>query len=505
MRLLRRAANTLSKLAGRRHWRRFARALAEPRRTQERILIELVRRNAATAWGRRHGYAAIDSVESFRERVPVTTWDALEPWIDRIRGGEPGVLTAEPVLLLERTSGSTGAAKDVPYTASLLAEFRRAVGAWTFDLLAGRPALLGGPHYWSVTPLARPPERTPGGLRVGLASDREYLGPLERLLARLAAAVPDDVARDGDVERCLRLTAARLARRRDLRLISVWSPSLLTLLAGALPEGRRPAELWPDLALISCWTDGASRRLVPELEALFPGVEIQGKGLLATEGVVSFPVLGEPAPLPAITSHFLEFAGDDGRPRLADELEPGETYEVLITTGGGLARYALGDLVRAVERRRCRRGRRDRLPAAVEFVGRRGRTSDLCGEKLDDAFVGAAIEGAMGRLGIAGAAMLAPEWDSPPRYVLLVESERAAEAAALVEERLRASYHYDYCRRLGQLAAVEGVAVSGAGAAYLRGCAAGGRRAGDVKPAWLLREPGWRERMAEGAGLPCRR
>ena len=54
-----------------------------------------------------------------------------------------------------------------------------------------------------------------------------------------------------------------------------------------------------------------SARFLPELRALFPGVEIQGKGLLATEGVISIPLMGRPAPVPAVTSHFLEFL-DEG-------------------------------------------------------------------------------------------------------------------------------------------------------------------------------------------------
>src|SRR4029077_152120 len=135
----------------------------------------------------------------------------------------------------------------------------------------------------------------------------------------------------------------------------VWNPSFLTLLMRRLPAGRRPLDYWPHLRLISCWTSGNSARFIPELEQLFPGVEVQGKGLLATEGIVSFPELGHPAPSPALTSHFLEFVDEDapltprsppaaggegmgvrggGEARLVDELEVGCRYRVLITTGG---------------------------------------------------------------------------------------------------------------------------------------------------------------------------
>src|SRR5438046_2976776 len=81
--------------------------------------------------------------------------------------GEPGVLTTEPVVMMEKTSGSAGAAKYVPYTASLRREFQEAVGAWMFDLFTRRPGLLAGAQYWSISPAARQREFTPGGLPVG--------------------------------------------------------------------------------------------------------------------------------------------------------------------------------------------------------------------------------------------------------------------------------------------------------------------------------------------------
>lgn len=463
--------------------RRFRRARRDPEATQLAILRSYLRRNAGTAFGRRHRYAAIDSLAAFRDAVPVRSYDAFEPWIERVRRGEPNVLTAEPVLMMEKTSGSSGPAKYVPYTASLRREFQNAFGAWLADLYLRRPALLGGPHYWSISPLARAKETTPGGLPVGFDDDAEYLGTLARRVLRWVMAVPGEVGRAATVEESRQATLRHLLQARELRLISVWSPSFLTLLMARLPAGAASRELWPRLALVSCWTSAAAARAVPGVEELFPGVEIQGKGLLSTEGVVSIPEIGRPAPAPAWTSHFLEFVDEDGRPRLAGELEVGRRYRVVLTTGGGLARYATGDLVDAV------------APGALEFAGR-DQVSDLAGEKLSEGFVAAVLEETARRFAFSGFLMLAPEWGSPPRYLLLAESEDAEALAGAVEDGLRASVHYDYCRRLGQLAAVAGVAVRGAQERYLEACVALGQRAGDVKPAYLRRDLGWREHLA---------
>ena len=79
--------------------------------------------------------------------------------IDRIGRGEANVLTAEPVRMFELSSGSTSASKMIPYTATLKAEFQRAIAPWIFDLYARHASLRGGPSYWSITPVT---EGAPG-------------------------------------------------------------------------------------------------------------------------------------------------------------------------------------------------------------------------------------------------------------------------------------------------------------------------------------------------------
>src|SRR5208283_2217805 len=112
-------------------------------------------------------------------------------------------------------------------------------------------------------------------------------------------------------------------------------------LQAMLRRGRiEPGHLWPQLALISCWTSAASSSMKSEVQERFPGVHIQGKGLLATEGIVSIPIDRYETPVAAATSHFLEFLDDDsGKYRLISELEEGREYLPILTTGGGFWRY----------------------------------------------------------------------------------------------------------------------------------------------------------------------
>jgi hypothetical protein len=474
--------NGLWTLANARAYVGYRLAARNPRRAQERILFNFLRQNASSEYGRRHHYARIRSVAQFQDAVPIVSYDDLEPWIEKIRQGEQNVLTTEPVLMMEKTSGSSGAAKYIPYTASLRREFQNAIGAWMFDLFTCRPTLLGGGQYWSISQSGRHNEVTPGGVPVGFDDDTEYLGPFERQLIRWVLAVPGEVARIADMEENRRVTLHHLLRCRRLRFVSVWNPSFLSILLDRLPVGVKPADCWPELQIISCWTSGLAARFLPDLQSLFPKVEIQGKGLLATEGVVSFPLVGQPAPTPAWTSHFLEFLGADGKARLVDELEVGACYQVILTTGGGLARYSLGDTVLIVARN------------AIEFVGR-DQVSDISGEKLSEVFVGRILNDVLNRHGGNGFALLAPEWADPPRYLLFIEGPTPNGMAKVVEKELRTSVHYDYCRRLGQLGPVEVIPVRNASEQYLRGCEKLGQKSGNVKPACLRREFGWRQRM----------
>src|SRR5262249_50790438 len=141
------------------------------------------------------------------------------------------------------TSGSTAGPKLIPYTDGLHAEFQRGVLPWLADLYRHAPGLLRGPAYWTVTPVARGETRTPGGVPVGFEDDdTEYLGPLRGWLLRRVQAVPADVRRAPDLETARYVTLRWLVQQPALALLSVWSPTFLTLLLDRLPEwGERLA------------------------------------------------------------------------------------------------------------------------------------------------------------------------------------------------------------------------------------------------------------------------
>lgn len=511
-------------------YHRFRAALHDPEKIQEAILSRYLRRNAETAFGRDHSFDAIRSSRAYRERVPVAGYDDYTPYIDRIAEGQTGVLTRAPVKLFALSSGSTRAAKWIPYTGALQSEFRRGVAPWIVDLMASRPKLLGGPAYWSISPALSPRRARHSVIPVGFDEDSASLGGVFKRLVDLALPVPGGISGIQDIELFRRLTLLYLLRVPELRLISIWHPSFLEFLLAPLtaqweslvsdiargmriPEStlrcpadpvraralakldpERPDRIWPNLALISCWGSAHAADRLHGIRRLFPDVEVQAKGLIATEAFASLP-FGAHYPL-AVTSHFFEFLDHDGLAHPAWDVRQGAVYSLVVTTGGGLYRYRLGDLVEVT-------GFLGKTPC-LRFLGKEDRVSDLCGEKLSEGFVAAALRAVLGASGMKTEfCMLAPDRkNGVSRYLLFLESPEAPPRSlgADLDRRLRENPHYDYCVRIGQLAPIEVLRVrANAYERYVRRLRARGQRLGDIKPSPLSALSGWRQALAQEA------
>ena len=74
---------------------------------------------------------------------------------------------------------------------------------------------------------------------IGLEDDSQYVGGRLARLVEAALAVPGTVSRIRDPALHRRVTLLMLIGCRDLRLISVWHPTFLTLLLDALQ--KRPS------------------------------------------------------------------------------------------------------------------------------------------------------------------------------------------------------------------------------------------------------------------------
>lgn len=471
----------------------FARALRDPEAAQERWLMRRIRADQTCEFGRAHDFAGIRNRHDFVKKVPLRDWDGHAGWIERIRQGEQGILTSGCVGHLAPTSGSSGARKLIPFNAALHHAFATAVGAWMWDLTLREPGILGGSAYWSISPLVKDGNDERGGVPVGFAEDADYLGGWQARLAGLLMAVPAEIRHEQDVGEFWRRTIALLLGRRDLRLISIWHPSFLDLIVEAarqywdevldvLPArharelarvgAENPQAWWPSLRVISCWGELAAEAGMIKIARDFSQCRVQAKGLLATEAVVTIPWQAA-YPL-AVTSHFFEFLTTRGDVLAAHELRRGDEYEVVVSNGGGLWRYRLGDMVECT-------GFMGRTPT-LRFLGRAGNTSDLRGEKLSVPFVAACLH-ELWPDGVARpqTVFLRPWRSSSGRcgYLVVADEVLSNGVVKRLETLLCRNPHYELARRLGQ---IEILRASDDARAGLPARSNDMRRLGDIKP-----------------------
>lgn len=474
-------------------------------RVQGEYLKALLAQNADTVYGRKYGFGEIRCYRDFAERVPLTKYEDYEPYIQAMADGAEKVLTNERVTLFELTSGSSGGKKLIPYTPTLKREFQRGIKPWLCDIYTKLPEVRAGKSYWSITPVTEGKSRTKSGIPVGFEEDAEYFGFVEQSIMRRLFAVDSSVKFPGDMDRFYFETARQLLNCGSLTLISVWNPTFLTILCDyirnnaaalveTLPESERAEflrnaaenrfeRIFPELRIISCWADGSAADCIDEVRDRFRGVYIQPKGLLATECFASFPLVGEEGSRLSVYSHFFEFRRlSDGRIVTAGKLRRGE-YELIVTTGGGFYRYCIGDIIEVLETYPDR-------PPRIRFLRRGGVSSDLFGEKLTEEFVRNTLK----KLGIADSFCLLTPYDK--RYRLYTTADNTTSEA--LDSALREGYHYDYCRKLGQLDSAEVVQITGdPRKSYIDKLAADGMRIGDIKPAVLSNRSGWENFFTE--------
>ncbi|WP_353083019.1 GH3 auxin-responsive promoter family protein [Flavobacterium sp.] len=95
--------------------------LKYPNEVQEELLMNLIRKSEDTELGKEKDFESIKNYKTFCERVPVSTYEELEPLIERTRKGEQNVFWAEPIKWFAKSSGTTNAkSKFIPVSESAL-------------------------------------------------------------------------------------------------------------------------------------------------------------------------------------------------------------------------------------------------------------------------------------------------------------------------------------------------------------------------------------------------
>ena len=272
--------------------------------------------------------------------------------------------------------------------------------------------------------------------------------------------------------------------------------------------------IWEKLSLVSCWADSDSYEIFIKLKEKLNfdkkniNLKFQGKGLMSTECIVSFPLENvKNGSVAAYNSFFYEFiqVSDDElenrSPKLLDELELGERYCVVVTTNAGLYRYNTNDIVEVT-------GFYHKIPI-VRFVGRINSFSDIVGEKLKNSFVEKQVLTTLEENNIKGEFLLfAPVRNETGEifYTLFLEIKKDGRKFnwKQIENEMNSSlckaFHYEYAYKLGQLGKVRVFLIEKDGLKTYTAEKSKKQKIGDIKYRLLDKNFGWENKFAGGFG-----
>jgi hypothetical protein len=125
------------------------------------VQAELFRRLISTAkdteWGKEFDYQSIQTVEQFKERVPVSSYEDLKPRIDQLRNGMQNILWPSEIKWFAKSSGTTDdKSKFIPVSLESLEECHFKAGKDMLSIycnnfpntafFSGRGLAIGGSH-----------------------------------------------------------------------------------------------------------------------------------------------------------------------------------------------------------------------------------------------------------------------------------------------------------------------------------------------------------------------
>ncbi len=488
-----------------RRYQQIVEGAKSPQDVQLALLRRIMAENADTEFGRKHGFSQVADAAAYRQATPVQTYEDLRPLIERQElTGEP-CLTVERPVYYHRTSGTVGAAKNIPVTASGLRRMKRdqqlAAYVWSRDsaILQGKGFAISGQAIEG---------HMDGGTPFGSASGLLYQG--QSRLVRSRYVLSPEVADIEDYEsRYLATVIYGLAEPNVtgiatanpstfLRLLSVADKHadivLKAIATGRVPDAdslpaavgqglkanpRRAAylahcleaagrftyiDIWPPLKGVVTWTGGSCGTALGGLSGLLPAdIPIIELGYLASEfrGTLNIDARNNVC-LPTLFQTYFEFAERNaweagGSEFLGlHELEQGGEYYVFVTTPDGLYRYDMNDIVRVS-------GMVHQTPT-LDFVQKGKGTTSITGEKLTESQALDAVPAILSNRNVYQRFFIVIADEDAAGYTLFVEADDREAAnrgdgsaiAVEVDSRLcELNVEYEAKRKSGRLSPLE--------------------------------------------------
>jgi hypothetical protein len=354
-----------------------------PLELQHTSLDELIFSGRNTEWGKKYGYSEIGNYEQFKAKVPISTYEEIFPYIDRMMHGEQNVLWASQVSWFSKSSGTTNArSKFIPVSKESLENCH----------------MMGGKDMITLLINNKPETRIfeGKGLSIGGSLSNNPLNS-SLLLGDVSAVVMKnlpiwaqiirtpslDVALMDDWDQKIEKMAIETSKENVTSILGVPTWTLVLIEKILEITGKKSIlEVWPNFEFLvhGAVAFGPYRELFQNL--VFPSSEVRfleiynaSEGFFAIQDDLSLP---DEMLLMLDYGIFYEFIpiGAHGeevdRVVSLDQVVLGVNYAVLITTNSGLWRYKIGDTVKFTSI----------LPYRIKISGRTKHFINAFGEEL---------------------------------------------------------------------------------------------------------------------------
>jgi GH3 auxin-responsive promoter len=330
------------------------RFIQNPERIQDDIFYDLIEKAKQTKWGKKHEYSTIKSVHEYKNRVPVSTYEDLKPFVDRLLAGEQNILWPSKITWFAKSSGTTSdRSKFIPVSKEAMEEChfkggRDLVAIYlqnnpSSELFRGRGIILGG------------------STQVNKINDKTYYGDVSAVLMQNMPLIGQFISAPNkstvlleDFEKKINLIAHETVNKNITHITGVptWAIVLIKKVFEITGKDNL-MDVWPNLELYI--HGGVS--FTPYIDQFRQLIKSDSMRYMetynASEGFfgIQHSLLRNDMLLMLDYGIFYEFCPMEEVGKIypktlqLNQVEVGKNYALIITTNAGLWRYMIGDTI----------------------------------------------------------------------------------------------------------------------------------------------------------------
>ncbi|MBC5994194.1 GH3 auxin-responsive promoter family protein [Pontibacter cellulosilyticus] len=327
-----------------------------PHEVQQELFQNLINTAKGTEWGKKYGYADNLSVREFQERVPISSYEEMYPYIERVMKGEQNLIWPSKIEWFAKSSGTTNArSKFIPVSPESLEDCHYKGGKDMLSiyvnlypdtkLFTGKGLSIGGSH--------RPSEIN---AKVNCGDVSAVIMQNLPIWAEAMRTPPLKVALmdkwEEKIEKMVELTVKENVT--SLSGVPTWTYVLLKRILEVTGKSNM-LEVWPNLEL---FTHGAVafgpyrqlfRDIIPSDKMNYLEVYNASEGFFGIQDqagtedemllMLDYGVYYEFIPMDQVEE-------ENPKTLTLDQVELGKNYALVISTNAGLWRYKIGDTIR---------------------------------------------------------------------------------------------------------------------------------------------------------------